>query len=259
MRLERPAPLFAQHSREVLQDFGIEPQRIERLVETGIVVDRGGGRARLSSHTRRRSRSDGQTGGSNPAPRGIKPHRSRPSLRRKAWKSLRPFAERRLMHDSVVGGEIRSLILRAVERYPKPERRQLQHRHCLRLVFAAGAGGEGRRCDPPQPGFLSLVDAVHPIQRLTLGGICIYRSARDLMERKMGRRNVISEQLNSTSIATDGRVRFPRNLHREVYSTIIDAARRLRPDLEIALCLEEETLWESTGLAGNIGHCNCGL
>jgi spore photoproduct lyase len=98
-----------------------------------------------------------------------------------------------------------------------------------------------------------------PIQRLTLGGICIYRGARDLMERKMGKRNIISEQLDLTSIAGDGRVRFPRAVRHEIYSTIIDAARRLRPDLKIALCLEEETLWESTGLAENLGRCNCGL
>ena len=29
---------------------------------------------------------------------------------------------------------------------------------------------------------------------------------------------------------------------------MIESARRLRPDLEIALCLEERALWESTGL-----------
>lgn len=98
-----------------------------------------------------------------------------------------------------------------------------------------------------------------PIQRLTLGGICIYRSARDLMERKIGKRNAISERLDSASIAGDGRARFPRALRHGIYSTIIDTARRLRPDLEIALCLEERALWESTGLAGNIGRCNCGL
>ena len=98
-----------------------------------------------------------------------------------------------------------------------------------------------------------------PIERLTLGGICIYRGARDLMERKMGRRNVISEQLDSTFVAGDGRVRFPRMVRQEVYSTIIEAARSLRPDLEIALCLEEQALWESTGLADNMGRCNCGL
>jgi len=98
-----------------------------------------------------------------------------------------------------------------------------------------------------------------PIQRLTLGGICIYRNARDLMERKMGRRNAISERLDSTSIAGDGRVRFPRAIRHDIYSTIIDAVRRVRPELEIALCLEERALWEATGLSENIGRCNCGL
>lgn len=38
MRLERPAPLFAEHSREVLLDFGIEPGRIEGLIERAIVL-----------------------------------------------------------------------------------------------------------------------------------------------------------------------------------------------------------------------------
>jgi spore photoproduct lyase len=98
------------------------------------------------------------------------------------------------------------------------------------------------------------------IRRLTLGGICIYRSARDLMERKMGMRNVVSQHLDSTSLkAGDGRTRYSRDLRREVYSLIIESARRLRPDLEIALCLEERALWESTGLATSTGRCNCGL
>jgi DNA repair photolyase len=99
-----------------------------------------------------------------------------------------------------------------------------------------------------------------PIQRLTLGGICIYRSARDLMERKMGMRNVVSEHIDRVSpIAGDGRARYPRDLRHKVYSAIIESARRLRPDLEIALCLEERSLWESTGLSENLGRCNCGL
>jgi spore photoproduct lyase len=99
-----------------------------------------------------------------------------------------------------------------------------------------------------------------PIERLTLGGICIYRSARDLMERKMGTRNLVSQHLDSTfPKAGDGRVRYPRKLRHEVYSLVIESARRLRPDLEIALCLEEQALWESTGLVGNMGRCNCRL
>jgi len=98
------------------------------------------------------------------------------------------------------------------------------------------------------------------IRRLTLGGICIYRSARDLMERKMGMRNVVSQHLDATSPkAGDGRARYSRDLRHEVYSLIVEAARRLRPDLEIALCLEEQALWESTGLVADIGRCNCRL
>jgi DNA repair photolyase len=99
-----------------------------------------------------------------------------------------------------------------------------------------------------------------PIQRLTLGGICIYRSARDLMESKMGTRNIVSENIDRASPkAEDGRERYPRGLRHRVYSLIIQSARRLRPDLDIALCLEEQALWESTGLVGNIGRCNCHL
>ncbi len=97
-----------------------------------------------------------------------------------------------------------------------------------------------------------------PIQRLTLGGICIYRSARDLMETKMGVRNVVSGHIDHVSPkAEDGRARYPRSFRHEAYSLIIQSVRKLRPDLGIALCLEEQELWESTGLAGNIGRCNC--
>ena len=82
-----------------------------------------------------------------------------------------------------------------------------------------------------------------PIQRLTLGGICIYRSARDLMERKKGTRNLVSDRIDRTSpVAEDGRDRYSRKLRHEVYTLIIATARRPRPDLEIALCLEEGAL-----------------
>jgi spore photoproduct lyase len=97
-----------------------------------------------------------------------------------------------------------------------------------------------------------------PIRRLTLGGICIYRGARDLMEWKMGARNVVSEHIDRASPkAEDGRARYPRSVRHEIYSLVIQSARRVQPHLDIALCLEEKALWESTGLAGNIGRCNC--
>ena len=99
-----------------------------------------------------------------------------------------------------------------------------------------------------------------PIERLTLGCICIYRSARGLMERKMGRRNNVSQHIDAASPpAGDGRARYSRKLRHEVYSLVMAVAHRLRPDLEIALCLEEQALWESTGLVENMGRCNCRL
>jgi spore photoproduct lyase len=99
-----------------------------------------------------------------------------------------------------------------------------------------------------------------PIKRLTLGGVCIYRGARKLMERKMGSDNAISIHIEDTHRgAGDGRARYSRTLRRETYSLIIGIARRLRPELELALCLEEHELWQKTGLGERMGHCNCVL
>ncbi len=104
-----------------------------------------------------------------------------------------------------------------------------------------------------------LIETV-PIQRLTLGGICIYRGARQLMERKMGKGNAVSAHIDGRPRSNgDGRARYPGELRSAGYSAIIASARRIRPDLELALCLEEEALWESTGLLSSLGHCNCVL
>jgi formyl-CoA transferase len=37
MRLERPAPLLGQHSREVLLELGVDPSRIEDLTQKGVI------------------------------------------------------------------------------------------------------------------------------------------------------------------------------------------------------------------------------
>lgn len=104
-----------------------------------------------------------------------------------------------------------------------------------------------------------LLEAV-PLQRLTLGGVCIYRGARKLMERKMGTGNAISSQIDdSCQEMGDGRARYPRALRLQAYKLIIDVARRLRPDLELALCLEEAPAWNGIGLQERMGKCNCVL
>ncbi len=99
-----------------------------------------------------------------------------------------------------------------------------------------------------------------PIQRLTLGGICIYRGARSLMERKMELNNTISTHIERVpENAGDGRARYSKALRNEMYSLIIETVRQIRPELELALCLEEPELWESTGLQERLGQCNCVL
>jgi DNA repair photolyase len=99
-----------------------------------------------------------------------------------------------------------------------------------------------------------------PLQRLTLGGVCIYKGARSLMERKMGLDNTISAHIEDTYRGLgDGRARYPKALRSEVYSLMIETVRRIRPDLELALCLEESELWQRTGLEKHMGHCNCVL
>lgn len=99
-----------------------------------------------------------------------------------------------------------------------------------------------------------------PLQRLTLGGVCIYKGARNLMERKTGLDNAISNYIEEAYRGLgDGRARYPKALRQEIYSLIIETVRRLRPELELALCLEESELWQRTGLEEHMGHCNCVL
>ncbi len=105
----------------------------------------------------------------------------------------------------------------------------------------------------------SLLETV-PIERLTLGGICIYRGARKLMEDKMGLENAISTHIDGISVTTgDGRARYSQELRKEAYSLIIKTACGIHPDLELALCLEDELIWHDVGLGEYIGHCNCVL
>jgi spore photoproduct lyase len=95
------------------------------------------------------------------------------------------------------------------------------------------------------------------LHRLTLGGICIYRNARRLMERKLGRNNDISTHIADGPPSSDGRMRYEPSLRIEMYRHILSIASRLRPGLELALCLEERPLWEELGIQQSMGRCNC--
>jgi len=98
-----------------------------------------------------------------------------------------------------------------------------------------------------------------PLQRLTLGGICIYRSARNLMERKLGTDNEVSRHIDKEAVAGDGRVRYPRRLRTMAYDHLMRVALDIRRDLEVALCLEENEVWQELGISERLGRCNCVL
>lgn len=98
-----------------------------------------------------------------------------------------------------------------------------------------------------------------PITRLTFGGICIYKGARRLMEDKLGRENAISNEIVEDSSDGDGRARYSPALRLEMYKYMIACAGRIRPHLELALCLEDLEIWTGLGIQSRLGRCNCVL
>ncbi|MGD0384481.1 MAG: radical SAM protein [Thermoguttaceae bacterium] len=108
--------------------------------------------------------------------------------------------------------------------------------------------------------FMASLIASVPLSRITLGSICSYPQAQHLMELKLGKKNVISSQFDrGPNKLEDGRLRFSRSTRTEVYRCLIECIRRIRPDLEIGLCLEDEEMFASLGLQKSIGRCNCML
>jgi spore photoproduct lyase len=105
----------------------------------------------------------------------------------------------------------------------------------------------------------ALLESV-PLSRITLGSICSYPQAQRLMELKLGRENAVSSQLDrGPAKSDDGRLRFSHSTREDAYRHLIARIRRVRPDLEIGLCLEDEAMFASLGLHGSIGRCNCML
>ncbi|ACL05083.1 Radical SAM domain protein [Desulfatibacillum aliphaticivorans] len=97
-----------------------------------------------------------------------------------------------------------------------------------------------------------------PLQRLTIGGICTYPDAKRLMEESIGEDNLISQSIHSTTMCqADHRARFSKELRIKLYGALLDAAREVRPDLDVALCLEEEEVLNKVGLSASQGRCNC--
>lgn len=95
------------------------------------------------------------------------------------------------------------------------------------------------------------------IARLTFGGICSYTNARGLMERQLGGENAISRHINRREATCDGRARYASSLRVGMYTHLARVAREMRPDIELALCLEEHAVWQTVDAEVSLGRCNC--
>jgi spore photoproduct lyase len=96
------------------------------------------------------------------------------------------------------------------------------------------------------------------LDQITLGGICSYGPALQIMEAKLGKDNLISRSLTVLDNPPgDGRTRYPVALRAAIYRHLQDTIRRSQPDLICALCMEDVNLARDRGLTGNIGRCNC--
>ena len=71
-----------------------------------------------------------------------------------------------------------------------------------------------------------LIETV-PLQRLTIGGICSYKAARSLLEKKSGAGNPVSLNLDEKIQSPDGRARYSGLLRQEMYSLDYRSSRKL--------------------------------
>ena len=97
-----------------------------------------------------------------------------------------------------------------------------------------------------------------PLACITLGQICSYSGALYLTERKLGKNNPISNMLEKGK-SKDGRIRFPMSVRIEIYRNLIDTIRKLKPQMQIGLCMEEGDTFEALDMESSIGSCNCVL
>lgn len=97
------------------------------------------------------------------------------------------------------------------------------------------------------------------LDRITLGGICSYGPALQIMEAKLGKDNLISRSLTVLDNSPrDGRTRYPVSMRAAIYRHLLDTIRRFQPKLTSALCMEDVSLARDLGLGdSNIGRCNC--
>ena len=93
--------------------------------------------------------------------------------------------------------------------------------------------------------------AVRP-SRITLGGICMYRSALNAMNRRVGP----AFTLLPPRFPRD-RYRFQPEVRTALYAHMLECIGEADASIPVSLCLETPDVWESVGLRPASAPCNC--
>lgn len=148
---------------------------------------------------------------------------------------------------------------------------QLEHKTASpesRLLAAAKvqkAGYEVRlRIDPIifystwEKDYMALVDKIFEYvqpARITIGE---YRPSRGLGSHISARfPESALLKVNKSLIREGKKLRYPKNLRIKMFKTIIEAIKKYRSDIDIALCKEQSEIWKALGLRMKGLSCNC--
>ena len=64
-------------------------------------------------------------------------------------------------------------------------------------------------------------------------------------------------KINGSLIAEAGKLRYPHDTRQKMFRTIVDSIRKHDPNIHIALCKEDASVWKNVGLSGAKLCCNC--
>jgi len=105
--------------------------------------------------------------------------------------------------------------------------------------------------------------------RITLGGICMYRSALNAMKRRLaenGTEGFSGDVTENPSVPFSAlqppafphdRYRFRPDVRVALYTHMLACIREADPSIPVSLCLETPEVWDSVGLRPEDAPCNC--
>ena len=65
--------------------------------------------------------------------------------------------------------------------------------------------------------------------------------------------------LNAVTSKVEGKKNDSSTTPTEDLRTFVELAKEMKPELEVALCLEEKPVWTELGIEQQLGKCNCVL